>query len=119
MKESTSRVEKSLKNPSKSSKRIVTFEKEAGGAIRHAKLKEPVTSEKILQALDFNTRGGSIRKARKKESKRDKKLEQALASHRGGGGLNSTTNNTSICTRTFPEGVEDSTLQCVEKWCIA
>ena len=84
MKESTSRVEKSLKNPSKSSKRIVTFEKEAGGAIRHAKLKEPVTSEKILQALDFNTRGGSIRKARKKESKRDKKLEQALASHKGG-----------------------------------
>ena len=33
-----------MKAASKSSKRVVTFEKEAGGAIRHAKRKEPVTS---------------------------------------------------------------------------
>ena len=77
-------LKKSPSGVSKSSKRIVTFEAEAGGAIRHAKRKEPVTSEKILQAVDFNTRGGAIRKARKKEPKRNKKLEQALASHKGG-----------------------------------
>ena len=77
-------LQKNQSGVSKSSKRIVTFEAEAGGAIRHAKRKEPVTSEKILQAVDFNTRGGAIRKARKREPKRNKKLEQALASHKGG-----------------------------------
>ena len=59
-------LKKSPSGVSKSSKRIVTFEAEAGGAIRHAKRKEPVTSEKILQAVDFNTRGGGNPQSPKK-----------------------------------------------------
>ena len=106
-----------MKAVSKSSKRIVTFEKEAGGAIRHAKRKEPVTSEKILQAVDFNTRGGGeFAKPEKKNRNGTRRSNKPWRPIRVGG-LDFTTSNISICTRTFPEEVEDSTPQCAGKWC--
>ena len=76
-----------MKEESKSSKgkRSVTFGQIPGGAIRHAKKREPHRDEKIMQALALDVRGGAIRKARKREPKRHKKIEQAIASKRGGG----------------------------------